>query len=332
MLIIMFLLLPSIAVSGHDAPGGACDGIDAPGIGAQVRARPSGAGGAFVENLGQWDDEALFVATTAFGRAVLGAGSVTYDIAAPGGGGHRVRVSLAGARCEGPVGSGGTGPPASYLVGNDPSRWVAGARSYTEVVFRDAWPCVDVVYRFREGELKYDVVLRPGADASDVAFIVEGQESLVVGRDAVEVRLPGGLALQDRSLVAWYGDGLGEAVPVRFERRAGGYGFDVRCEPGRTVVIDPVVVHASTLLGSSYDDADVDVDVDAEGNVYVLSQPTTSDFPVTPGAYSEMIDSYDLAVTKLDHNCSQVIWSTFIGGMSIEVPIGLDLDDRAACT
>ena len=323
----MWLLLSSAPALGEAAGGLPAEGADGVPTAPPPVDGPGGAG-RFIENLGQWDGDVRFVAATAFGHAVLGTRGVTYDVATGASSGVRVRLSFASSLGADPVGVVDAGSPTNYLLGTDPAAWAVGARSFSEVVYRDVWPSVDVRYRFSGCELKYDVVLRPGAEASDVAFVVEGHEGLDVGRDAVDVRLPGGAALRDGSLVAWYGDGDAGPLPVRFERRAGGFGFDVEGEPGRTVVIDPMVVHSSTFLGSSYDDEAFDVDVDAEGNVYVLSQVTTSDFPVTPGAYCEEYKDYDLAVTKLNHNCSQLIWSTFLGGTRFEGPCGFDLDDQ----
>ena len=281
--------------------------------------------GRFTENLGQWPDHVGLVAPTSFGQAVLGAGMVTYDVSTEKGG-HRVNL-LFGDHAVEPRGEGDAGFPSNYFLGKDPEGWVTDARSYREVVYEDAWPGVDVRYRFDGDRLKYDLLLDADADPSVIRFTVEGAEGLEATGDALSIRLAGGMSVEDRDLVAWYADG--EAVDARFRLDGiGAFGFDVDSEAGRPMVIDPVVVHSSTLIGGSYGDSAEDVKVDRFGNVYITGATTSNDFPVTEGAYSTENQDGDIMVTKLSRNCSRVLWATFIGGSNTDFSTGLDIDDR----
>jgi fibronectin type 3 domain-containing protein len=282
-------------------------------------------GGRFTENLGQWDARTRFVTDTPFGHAVFGANGVTYDVVREGGG-HRVKVAFTAETTVAPEGVDDLGYDTNFFLGNDPEGWVTGARTYREIIYRDVWPGVDIRYHFAGGDLKYDVLLDSDADPSMVRFDVIGGEGLEVDDGHIDIQLSRGLTIQDRDLVAWYSDG--EVVDVGFEERGNGFGFALDKEPGRALVIDPIVVHSSTLVGGTYTDSVLDVELDGDGNIYVIAYSQSDDYPMTTGAYDDEIDAADAAVTKFNHNCSQVIWSTFVGGSSWDFVAGLELDER----
>jgi fibronectin type 3 domain-containing protein len=288
---------------------------------------PLGMGeGHFTENLGQWRSHVSFVADSTFGQAVFDPEGVMYDVKGDGYG-HRVKVNFAAEEPVDPVGIGDLGYDSNYFFGNDPDGWVTGARSYREVLYQDVWPGIDVRYYFQGRTLKYDVIVGARADPSPVGFTVDGAQGLDVAADRMDISLSRGMALQDRDLVAFYEDG--EAVDIRFDENGPrGFGFDVDKAPGRTLIIDPVVSHASTFFGGTYDEWAADVAVDPDGNIYISGTTGSSDYPVTTGAYCETMQSYDIIVTKLNYNCSEVIWSSFLGGTSTDFICGIELDDE----
>ena len=231
--------------------------------------------GRFTENLGQWEPHVTFVARCSFGDAVFGTDGVMYDVRTAGGG-HRVKVAFDSGAPVDPAGVGDLGSSTSYFLGNAPDGWVSDARSFRQILYTDVWPGINVRYYFHDGALKYDVIVSADADPSPVRFTVEGHNGLDVGADVLDIRLSTDVRLQDRDLVAWYSDD-GEAVPARFtdDDRDGGYGFSLDKEPGRELVIDPLVILASTFLGGTYADTAEDMVMDDEGNVYIAG--TNSD-------------------------------------------------------
>ena len=51
----------------------------------------------------------------------------------------------------------------NYLLGNDPTKWHTGLRTYERVVYRNLWPGVDMAFTGQSGTLKYEFLVRPGA-------------------------------------------------------------------------------------------------------------------------------------------------------------------------
>ena len=94
---------------------------------------------------------------------------------------------------------------ANYFIGNDPSKWVKNAPTYAKVRYAQVYPGIDLVYYGNQGgQLEYDFVVAPGADAGAIALEVgaalriDPDGDLVIpmeGRDEVRFHKP--LVYQD---------------------------------------------------------------------------------------------------------------------------------------
>jgi gliding motility-associated-like protein len=66
--------------------------------------------------------------------------------------------------------------------------------------------------------------------------------------------------------------------------------------------------------------------MDQWNNCYVIGSTYSWNFPTSPGAYRELSDSNgasDISITKLNHDLSAIIWSTYYGGSFANYPVGL---------
>ncbi len=84
----------------------------------------------------------------------------------------------------------------------------------------------------------------------------------------------------------------------------------------------------STYLGGSGSDSASGLAVDGAGNVYVTGGSTSTDFPVTPGAFQMTNTSTggNAFVTALNPAGSPLIYSTYLGGSGGDSASGLALD------
>ena len=64
----------------------------------------------------------------------------------------------------------------NYLLGNDPSKWQTGLRTYDRVVYRNLWPGVDMSFAGQGGKLRYEFLVRPRARVRDIRLAYRGQE------------------------------------------------------------------------------------------------------------------------------------------------------------
>ncbi len=66
----------------------------------------------------------------------------------------------------------------NYLVGSK-SNWRSGCHSYQSVTYKNVYPHIDIhYYTGTDGNLKYEWILYPGADISDIKMQWEGADGL----------------------------------------------------------------------------------------------------------------------------------------------------------
>jgi hypothetical protein len=231
----------------------------------------------------------------------------------------------------------------SHFLGSDPRRWRTGVPGYRAIVYRDAWPGVDV--RFYEGAegLEYDVVVRPGSDLAQARFVLEGAlETRLTAGGGLESRL-GRTAVVQRPPVA-HQRVEGETHPVRASFRLtpgppGQQGSDragytilaaATLRPEATLVADPVLVF-STLLGGWGNEFLQAVATDAAGQVYLAGATLSANFPAGPEGFGPHGQGgLDGFVVRLDPEGTGLVWGAYLGGPGEDRVTGLAVDGDGA--
>ncbi|MCW3095457.1 MAG: hypothetical protein JWL77_1075 [Chthonomonadaceae bacterium] len=87
----------------------------------------------------------------------------------------------------------------------------------------------------------------------------------------------------------------------------------------------------STLLGGSASDRAAGVAIDSSGNAYLAGSSSSSDFPITPGAFQQVekggTNSTSAFVAKLNSTGTGLLYSTFLGGSVQDVALGIAIDN-----
>ena len=68
----------------------------------------------------------------------------------------------------------------NYFVGNDPALWQTDIPIFKEVVYREVYPGIDLVYNGDQRRLKYTFYLQPNSHPTQILMTYEGIESLCV--------------------------------------------------------------------------------------------------------------------------------------------------------
>lgn len=281
----------------------------------------------FTQNMGQWEDHIKFLAQTSFGYAAFGDDGIYYYLVL-GGEGHTIKLTFENAIMSFPFGLDDCGFESNYFYGNDKSKWVRETKSFEKVKYEDVWPGIDLIYFFTEGYLKYDVVVDEYAKTDLIAFHIEGHTSYEIGEDKLVISISEDFLITDSNLIAYYEDDSTETVQFK-KITDSTYGFDVDKKDGKKLIIDPIVFSSSTFLGGSNSDRAKDMDFDSNGNIIILGETNSYDFPNTTGAFqTESAGTIDMVITKMDPNGTYLIFSTYIGGWHCDFPYALDVDQN----
>src|SRR5262249_9775042 len=68
----------------------------------------------------------------------------------------------------------------NYYLGNDPAVWRAGISTYAQVVYRDIYPGIDLLYHSCDGQLEYAFELAPGMDPAAISLALTGADNLAI--------------------------------------------------------------------------------------------------------------------------------------------------------
>ena len=88
----------------------------------------------------------------------------------------------------------------------------------------------------------------------------------------------------------------------------------------------------STYLGGSGSDYGYGIAVDRAGNATVTGKTQSADFPTVNARYPALRGSSDAFVTKFNATGSQVLYSTYLGGSSDDVGLGISVDSAGNAT
>lgn len=302
----------------------------------------------FIENKGQWPSEVLYVTRISGMDVWITKNGVTYrfyilkELSAkeevsglPGAEkrwscyGQVVRVTNHAANAA-PMPQGREKQEAyyNYFIGNDSTKWAANVGLYKEAIVHNVYEGIDQRWYFDNGRLRYDYIVRPGADPSHIQLQIEGANSSVVkGRELVfSTRF--GEVKQVELFVYQTIKGKQQPVAARWQRQGKCFGLNLGSyNPAADLVIDPLVY--STFIGGNIGAEEGSAIVaDNSGNAYITGTTGSLNFPVTPGAFDESrAAGIDVFVSKLNPYGSALVYSTYIGGASQDYGNDIDLDD-----
>jgi len=205
-----------------------------------------------------------------------------------------------------------------YFLGSNQSQWRTQVPSFGAIHVSEMYAGVDVRLRTANEFFEYDILLKPGADLSQVAIQCEGSEGLRIGKDGnLKIRTPLGAVTQHRPKT-WQvrADGTKQEVRCRFVVLAEDlFGFHAEgWDSSLALCIDPVfTANWSSYHGAAGDDIIYDLsyyeflDPNPSRNfekLYVCG--TTSSGPNLPGATWQYgsLGRTDAFVTLIDNASS----------------------------
>ncbi len=309
----------------------------------------------FEANMGQTDSRVDFIARTGGGTVFLTPTAAVFSITKPASVDASARRDLAERGGRTPHGSPETNGVAlhmqivggnpnatpvghdrqpgivNYFVGNDSSQWHANIPTFGGVEYRDVYPGIDLAYYGNNGQLEYDFIVSPGTDPNGITLNFAGADGVDINPQGnLVVHTAIGDVVQQKPLTYQQVGGTRQEITSRYHSEGASVRFELGSyDTSRPLIIDPLVLGYSTYLGGPGGAEDGRaIAADSAGNAYTTGSTTSTQFPVTPGAFDATLNgNADTFVAKLNAAGSALAYATYLGGSEAEVGEGIALDD-----
>jgi hypothetical protein len=178
-----------------------------------------------------------------------------------------------------------TGEMSNYFLGGNPENWKTDVGSFATVIAKDVYPGVDVKYYSNGDQLKYDLVVQPGADLSRISMRYDGVDKISIRDGQLIIETSVG---QSKELAPYaYQIVNGEKVEVScsYALTNGQVNFKVRGHDKSSIlVIDPVLVF-STYTGSKASNWGFTAAPGPDGSLYAGGIVFGTGYPISIGAF-----------------------------------------------
>ncbi len=224
----------------------------------------------------------------------------------------------------------------NYFIGNDRSKWAGHVGLYGKVLLQNIYPGIDMAIHSLDGSLKYDFIVAPGADPSQILLTFEGVAPELTGDGHLKIVTSVNEITEQAPYTYQLIDGREVAVKSGYRLANGQLKFTLPngYDTAYPLIIDPVLVF-STYSGSRGEHhLGSCTTYDAAGNLYLGAYSTSPGWPVTLGAFQSdwkggVLDyPSDIAINKYNASGTRLLYSTYYGGSSNEQPHALYVNEQ----
>lgn len=287
----------------------------------------------FEENLGQADKEVKFIShgidynlLLTSSKAFLLTNSKEFD---------SLEIEFLAANSDTQlIGKNKLAAKTNYLLGDNENNWQKSINNYKAVTYKELYPGIDLVFYGKANNLEYDLVVSPKVDPSLVKLRFQElnnshQTSIEIDKQGdLLIKTKSGLVRQHKPFVYQEIEGRQIAVNGSYKKHDDNtIGFSLaEYNQDFPLVIDPEISF-STYLGGQLTDQASAIAVDKEGNSYIVGTTSSNNFPlVKPLQATSGGGPLDIFIAKLSADGSSLIYTTYLGGSSIDQAFDIAID------
>ena len=209
----------------------------------------------------------------------------------------------------------------SFNYYNDVSpNGIKGVFNYEKIKYNNLYNDIDMVWYNINNQLKYDFIVKPYADLSQIKLEINGAEKISINKEGqLIVKTTHGTLIEDQPIVMQEGKKLNAAWSI-VGKNIVSYLIQGR-DISKELIIDPVVRAWGTYYGDNLFQLSQSVITDSNNNVYISGRSDNSSLGIiaTSGAFQTIFGggSSDLFIVKFDSNGNR-LWGTYCGGAANE--------------
>jgi PKD repeat protein len=239
---------------------------------------------------------------------------------------HAYKVTLEGADMK-PMNQGSNRKEQyhNYFTGRYKKNWKGRVPLYGAVSYYDVYQNIDMKYYFTtEGNMKYDFIVNPGAEVNDISLLYEGVDSMYLAYGNLIVKNSVEDVLESAPYAYQIVDGKEKEIKSEYRLKNNRITFKLgRYNKNYPLIIDPVLVFSS-FTGSAANNFGYTATPGADGSLYAggIAFMNDGNYPTTLGAFSQSQKGgdIDIVITKFSPSGESLIYSTYLGGISNEMP------------
>lgn len=300
----------------------------------------------FVENKGQWPQQALFRSTASHSTLFLEADGFTLVLSSPYDSTemtdydrrfvsahhdahhmgpyhyHACRIRFVGASPNTVLtGLGLADSYENYFIGSDSSHWASRCRLFGTVEYRDLYPGIDMRVYSAEQAFKYEFIVSPGSSPNAIAMAFDSISSIRLADSNLVVTTTAGGWTEYRPYVYQDTEKGRNRIPASFRLSDSLVTIDIGSyDTTLPLIVDPYLVF-STYTGSTADNWGTTAAFDSYKNVYTAGLVFGNGYPSSLGAYDQAYNgNADIGIFKFDSSGSQRIYATYLGGSNADMP------------
>lgn len=292
---------------------------------------------AFVENKGQWEVDARYRVTIPNGYMFLSDQGFVYNFESAKDlknnhealeegkplspvAGHAYRVNFVNANKETEfVGEDKRSNYSNFFIGNDQSKWAGNVAHYGSVSQKNVYAGIDLkVYASNEQSMKYDFIVKRGADPSDIKISFDGVTPKIQKDGSLRIKTTVNEILEDAPYTYQIVEGRKVSVASNYRYESGILSFEFPDSYNKNydLVIDPNLIFAtySGATGSTYYAHAATFDEAGYTYAAALGTSSASGWPGVLGGYQTAPSgSYPACISKYSPDGSTLIYSTYFG-------------------
>ena len=190
-------------------------------------------------------------------------------------------------------------------------------KGYKKTTIEDVYKNIDLVYYEKEGKMKYDFIVKSGADPNKIKMKYKGAKNVSIDKAGnVIATTPMGEICEEKPYT--YSKNTGIEIESRYKLKGNVVLFDVAdYNNSEDIIIDPYRIWA-TFYGGNTADEGYNSCTDDSGNLYVTGRTNSTNFPsqTLTGAYNQTTfggGQYDAFILKFNSS-GERLWVTYYGG------------------
>ena len=215
---------------------------------------------------------------------------------------------------------------SNFFIGNDSAKWANNVFDFESVSYQNIYAGIDLKYYGHFGQVKYDFIVRAGANTDNIDLEYEGVNKLKIKNGHLFIKTNYGTLVEQSPYAYQVVNGKKKKIACKYVLKKNHLSFQFENDYNHNLdlIIDPVLAFA-TYTGSTASNFGCTATYDGAGNMYVGGTVFGLGYPTSTGAFQTTFSggNIDMAITKFSSDGSTLLYSTYIGGSNNEIPHSL---------